>query len=125
MNMLQKERVYWHIWILLTPFFSLKLAYLIFAAAEQFSINLQAKHTTITEGIKWAKLLKLHYTSMRTDESFSTFYHGVPSSIYGVLFQWCSELHPSEKHIPRCYFEKESQIMWTELHGFCDTSELT
>ena len=54
-------------------FFSLKLAYLILAAAEQFSINLQAKDTTVTEGIKGAKLLKLHYTSMHTDESFSTF----------------------------------------------------
>ena len=55
-------------------FLSLKLAYLIFAAAEQFSINLQAKDTTVIEGIKGAKLLKLHYVSMRTDESFSTFY---------------------------------------------------
>ena len=45
----------------------------IFAAAEQIFINLQAKDTTVTEGIKGAKLLKLHYTSMRTDESL----HGV------------------------------------------------
>ena len=55
-------------------FFSLKLAYLIFSAAEQFSVNLQAKDTTISEGIKGANLLKRHYTLMCTDESFSTFY---------------------------------------------------
>ena len=44
-------------------FFSLKLAYLIFAAAEQFSKNLQAKDTTVIEGIKGATC---------TDEAFST-----------------------------------------------------
>lgn len=33
-------------------FFSLKLAYRIFSAAEQFSINFQAKDTTVSEGIK-------------------------------------------------------------------------
>ena len=49
----------------------------------------------------------------------------VPSSIYNVWFQWRSELHLlSEKHIPRCYFDKESHITSMELHGFCDASEL-
>ena len=33
-------------------FFSLKLSHLVFAAAEQFSINLQAKDTTVGEGLK-------------------------------------------------------------------------
>ena len=42
-----------------------------------------------------------------------------------VWFQWRSELHLlSEKHIPRCYFDKESRITSMELHGFCDASEL-
>ena len=30
-------------------FFSLKLGHLVFAAAEQFSVNLQAKDTTVGE----------------------------------------------------------------------------
>ena len=43
---------------LLTPmesfdtYFSLKLASLVFSAAEQFSTNLQAKDVTVAEGIK-------------------------------------------------------------------------
>ena len=48
----------------------------------------------------------------------------VPSSIYNVWFQWRSELHLSEKHIPRCYFDRESRVILTELHGFCDASKL-
>lgn len=52
-------------------FFSLKLGHLVFAAAEQFSINLQAKVTTIGEGLKGAKLLHSYYFSMRNDEKFA------------------------------------------------------
>ena len=37
--------------------FSLKLGYLVFAAAEQFSVNLLAKDTTVCEGLIGAKLL--------------------------------------------------------------------
>ena len=49
----------------------------------------------------------------------------VPSSIYDVWLQWHSELHLlSEKHIPRCYFDRESHVITTKLHGFCDASEL-
>ena len=49
----------------------------------------------------------------------------VPSSIYDIWFQWRSELHLlSERHIPRCYFDKESHVTSMELHGFCDASEL-
>ena len=79
-------------------FFSLKLAYLIFAAAEQFSINLQAKDTTVTEGIKGANLLKLHYTSMRTDESFSTFYQGVLKESEGLTDE---PVLPRYRRVPR------------------------
>ena len=43
-------------------FFSLKLAFLIFSAAEQFSTNLQAKDTTVAEGSRGAVLLRAHYT---------------------------------------------------------------
>ena len=51
-------------------FFSLKLAYLVFYAAEQLSINLQAKDTTIQEAIKGAELLTTHLKSLRNDAHF-------------------------------------------------------
>ena len=53
-------------------FFSLKLSYLVFAAAEQFSINLQAKDTTVGEGLKGANLLRSYLSSLRDEEKFST-----------------------------------------------------
>ena len=61
-------------------FFSLKLSFLIFSAAEQFSTNLQAKDTTVAEGSRGAVLLKAHYTSLRTEAVFDTFYQGVLDS---------------------------------------------
>ena len=79
-------------------FFSLKLAYLIFSAAEQFSVNLQAKDTTISEGIKGANLLKRHYTLMRTDESFSTFYQGILKESEGLTDK---PVLPRYRRIPR------------------------
>ena len=48
----------------------------------------------------------------------------VPTRIYEVWFQWRSELHLlMNKHIPRCYFDKGSQIATLQLHGFSDASE--
>ena len=64
--------------------FSLKLAYLVFAAAEQLSTNLQAKDTTVTEGSRGASLLIAHYTSLRTEAAFATFYQGVVDSSTGL-----------------------------------------
>ena len=64
-------------------FFSLKLGHLVFSAAEQFSINLQAKDTTVGEGLKGAKLLSSYYSSMRNEEKFSAFYSSVLSSSEG------------------------------------------
>ena len=55
-------------------FFSLKLGHLVFSAAEHFSINPQAKDTTVGEGLKGAKLLSLYYSSMRNKEKFTAFY---------------------------------------------------
>ena len=49
----------------------------------------------------------------------------VPSSIQEAWFQWRSELQLlAEKHIPRCYFDKSSNVTSIELNGFCNTSEL-
>ena len=48
----------------------------------------------------------------------------VPTSIRDEWLQWRSELRLlSNKHIPRCYFDKKTQIVSIQLHGFCDASE--
>ena len=52
----------------------LQLAHRIFAAAEQFSVNLQAKDITIQEATRGARLLVSHFKSLRTEPQFNTFY---------------------------------------------------
>ena len=48
----------------------------------------------------------------------------VPTVIHDAWAQWRSELPLlADKHIPRCYFNKESNVTSVELHGFCDASE--
>ena len=48
----------------------------------------------------------------------------LPSEILDIWQQWREELSLlSEKHIPRCYFPKKSQVIAVELHGFSDASE--
>ena len=47
--------------------FGLKQAHFIFSAAEQFSINLQAKDITIQEAIHGAELLVRHLKSHQTE----------------------------------------------------------
>ena len=48
----------------------------------------------------------------------------VPDPIYEEWFKWRSELNllPT-KLIPRCYFDKNTQVASLELHGFSDASE--
>ena len=49
----------------------------------------------------------------------------VPGDIYRAWLQWRTELHLlSQMTIPCCYFDKESQILSTKIHGFSDASEL-
>ncbi len=55
-------------------YFGLKLAHLIFSAAEQFSTNLQAKNITIQEATRGAKLLVSHLKSLRKEARFDIFY---------------------------------------------------
>ena len=45
-----------------------------FSAAEQFSVNLQAKDITVQEAIRGAKLLVSHLKSLRTEAHFDVFY---------------------------------------------------
>ena len=48
----------------------------------------------------------------------------IPPAIRDVWLRWRSELDVlSMKYLPRCYFSKETQIISTEFHGFCDASE--
>ena len=48
----------------------------------------------------------------------------VPHSIYSDWLQWRTELHLlSEKQTPPCNFDKCSEIVSIQLHGFCDASE--
>ena len=47
----------------------------------------------------------------------------VPDEIHDAWLQWRNELHLlSQKAIPRCYFDKKSQVLSTEIHGFSDAS---
>ena len=55
-------------------YFALKLAYLVFSAAEQLSVNLQAKDITVQEAINGAKLLTTHLLSLRNEVRFIIFY---------------------------------------------------
>ena len=55
-------------------YFGLKLSFLVFSAAEQFSTNFQAKDMTVAEGSRGALSLIVHYTSLRTEAAFCTFY---------------------------------------------------
>ena len=48
----------------------------------------------------------------------------VPDLAYDEWMEWRSQLHLlSTKHIPRCYFDKKTQLVALELHGFSDASE--
>ena len=55
-------------------YFGLKPAHKIFAAAEQFSVNLQAKDITIQEASCGAVLLVSHLKSLWTESHFDVFY---------------------------------------------------
>ena len=58
-------------------FFGLKLAYLIFSAAEQLSINIQAKDITVQEAVCGAQLLTAYLRSLRDESKFDSFYDAV------------------------------------------------
>ncbi len=50
----------------------------------------------------------------------------VPENIHDAWLQWRTELHLlSQMPIPRCYFDKKSKPLSTEIHGFSDAPELS
>ena len=55
-------------------YFGLKLAHRIFSAAEQFSVNLQAKDLTVQEASRGAILLVSHFKTLLTESHFDAFY---------------------------------------------------
>ena len=65
-------------------FFGLKLAYLVYSAAEQLSVNLQAKDTTVNEGLNGSCLLVKWLKSMRNETAFESFYGGVVVASEGL-----------------------------------------
>lgn len=61
MSMWQRLVVCYHVWSSLRH---LKLAHQVFYAAEQLSINLQAKYFTVQDAVKGASLLSSHFHSL-------------------------------------------------------------
>jgi hypothetical protein len=48
----------------------------------------------------------------------------VPQELEQTWLQWRAELSLlADRHIPRCYFPKDSTIVFRQLHGFSDASE--
>ena len=47
----------------------------------------------------------------------------VPEDVHDAWLQWRTDLL-SQMTIPRCYSNKESQVLSTEIHGFSDSSEV-
>ena len=48
----------------------------------------------------------------------------LPPEVKGTWLQWRTELTLfSNRHIPRCYYPKQSCIQFVQLHGFSDVSE--
>ena len=81
-------------------FFSLKLAYLVFTAAEQLSICLQAKDYTVQDAIQGASLLSSHLRSLRNEQRFSIFYEEVKAASLNMTEEPCL---PRHRKVPKRY----------------------
>lgn len=91
-------------------FFSLKLAYLIFSAAEQLSINLQAKDITIQEATTGASLLTAHLHSLRNEEKFNSFYEHLVKDSSNLTEEPCL---PRYRKVPRRFDQGESPHIYS------------
>ena len=56
---------------LFDTYFGIKLAHLVFLAAEQLSTNLQAESVTIQEATRGAEILVFHLKTLRTEAPFN------------------------------------------------------
>ena len=69
-------------------------------------------------------IVKVKILLQRVWESKVDWDDPIPQQIKEAWLQWRAQLHVlSEKHIPRCYFSKESVTESIQLHGFSDASE--
>ena len=66
-----------------STFYGLKLCHLIYSAAEQLSLTVQAKHTSIQDAVKAASLAKDFYVRLRNDAQFDEFYSAVVAEAEG------------------------------------------
>ena len=83
-------------------YFALKLAYLVFSAAEQLSINLQSVDLTVQEALNGARLLRTHLQTLRNEGHFDRFYDSVcqeSSTLTDDAFL------PRQRRAPRRYDE--------------------
>ena len=96
-------------------FLGLHLAYRVFSAAEQLSVNLQSKDTTVSEGSKGTDLLQKHYTSLRSTEAFDKFYDKVLKESSGVT---------EEPVLPR-YHKRPSRVKGgSDPHRFSSARDM-
>ena len=73
--------------------FGLKLAFLIFGAAEEMSKCLQAKDTSVQEGLSAVNAVSLFYRRQRSDGAFNLMYDGVVKT--------AEELRIGQPQLPR------------------------
>ena len=86
-------------------FWRLKLAHFIFSAAEQFSVNLQAKDFTVQEAIHGAQLLVCHLKPNRTESKFVLFYNQIIQQSSAITEQ---PKLPRYRKMPRKFDEGEN-----------------
>ena len=97
-----------------TAFFSLKLAYLVYTPAEQFSLNLQARDTIACEALRGACLLSSHYSLFRNEAAFTSFYANVLKLSSGLT---------NEPVLPR-YRKVPKRLEGAQPHQFSSAEEM-
>ena len=79
-------------------FFALKLASLVYSAAEQLSSNLQSVDITVQEALNGARLLIHHLKVLRDDNHFNCFYDSVCQESASLTEEPCL---PRQRKLPR------------------------
>ena len=111
---------------LFDTYFGLKLAHLVFSAAEQFSTNLQAEDITIQEATRGAELLVSHLKTLRTEAQFNRFYEQVLAESLKLTDE---PKLPRNRKIPKRYNQGEPSHQYLVpkdkyRHTYFETLEL-
>ena len=102
------------------------------SVADHFSPEALTKRTLVSDIAKtydvlgWfaPAIIEVMILLQRVWESKIDWDDLVPQPIVEEWLLWRSQLKSlSQKHIPRCYFLKEAQVVSMQLHGFSDASE--